>query len=95
MHLFPRLLLTALLAGLLSGGLATVLHNLGTVPIILQAETYEQAAEAPAHHATPSPAQPPTASTTAPPRRLMRMTTGAGRPRMARSGSPTRCWPTC
>lgn len=52
MQFFPRILLTALLAGLLSGAVATVLHNLGTVPIILQAETYEQTAEAPAHHAT-------------------------------------------
>lgn len=57
MQFFPRILLTALLAGLLSGAVATVLHNLGTVPIILQAETYEQAAEAPAHHATTAPSQ--------------------------------------
>jgi cobalt transporter subunit CbtA len=51
MQFFPRILLTALLAGLLSGAVATVLHNLGTVPIILQAETYEQAAEAHGHPA--------------------------------------------
>lgn len=57
MQSFPRILLTALLAGLLSGALATVLHNLGTVPIILQAETYERAAEAPDHHTTAAPCQ--------------------------------------
>ena len=44
MAVFRRLLLAALCAGLVSGVLATVAHQLGTVPLILQAETYEHPA---------------------------------------------------
>ena len=46
MALLTRLLLAALCAGVLSGALAAAAHQLGTVPLILQAETYEHA---PAH----------------------------------------------
>jgi cobalt transporter subunit CbtA len=44
MAVFRRLLLAALCAGLVSGVLAAVAHQLGTVPLILQAETYEHPA---------------------------------------------------
>lgn len=43
MHLLRPLFFAALLAGLLAGGAGTVLHHLGTVPLILQAEAYEAA----------------------------------------------------
>lgn len=51
MHLFRRIVLAAACAGLLTGVLATVAHQAGTVPIILRAEAYEQAADA-AHAAS-------------------------------------------
>lgn len=41
MAVFRRLLLAALCAGLVSGVSAAVAHHFGTVPLILQAETYE------------------------------------------------------
>jgi cobalt transporter subunit CbtA len=44
MGVFRRLLLAALCAGLVSGVVAAVAHQLGTVPLILQAETYEKPA---------------------------------------------------
>lgn len=44
MALFRRLVLAALCAGLLSGILAAAGHQIGTVPLILEAETYEAAA---------------------------------------------------
>jgi cobalt transporter subunit CbtA len=44
MAVFRRLLLAALCAGLVSGAVAALAHQLGTVPLILQAETYEKAA---------------------------------------------------
>jgi cobalt transporter subunit CbtA len=44
MAVFRRLLLAALCAGLVSGVLAAVAHQLGTVPLILHAETYEHPA---------------------------------------------------
>ena len=40
-----RLLLAALCAGLISGVFAAAAHHLGTVPLILKAEVYEEAAE--------------------------------------------------
>jgi cobalt transporter subunit CbtA len=46
---FRRLVLTALCAGVLAGVLAAAGHQIATVPLILQAEVYEQAA--PATHA--------------------------------------------
>ncbi len=55
MAVFRRLVFTALCAGLLSGVFATVAHQIATVPLILQAETYEEASEhamAAAHETT-------------------------------------------
>jgi len=54
MAAFRRLVSAALCAGLLSGILAWVAHQIGTVPLILEAESYEAAAQhasAPAHGA--------------------------------------------
>jgi cobalt transporter subunit CbtA len=47
MAAFRRLFFAALCAGLLAGVVATVAHQLGTVPIILKAEAYEAAAPRP------------------------------------------------
>jgi cobalt transporter subunit CbtA len=44
-----RLVWVALCAGLLSGLFAAAAHQIGTVPVILQAEMYEEAAQTPAH----------------------------------------------
>lgn len=44
MAVFRRLVFVAVCAGLLSGILATAAHQVGTVPIILKAETYEKPA---------------------------------------------------
>ena len=58
MTAFRRLFFAALCAGLLAGIFATVAHQIGTVPIILKAEVYEEAAQhaaAPAHsHGQPA-----------------------------------------
>ena len=43
MPFLRRVLLAALFAGVLSGALAAVLHQLATVPLILEAEKYEHA----------------------------------------------------
>jgi cobalt transporter subunit CbtA len=56
MTAFRRLLFAALCAGLLSGVLAAVGHQIGTVPLILEAETYETAAQQ--THAHPPAAAP-------------------------------------
>jgi cobalt transporter subunit CbtA len=45
MAVFRRLLYAALCAGLLSGIFVAVAHQIGTVPLILEAETYEEAAQ--------------------------------------------------
>src|ERR1700730_325426 len=52
MAIFRRLVFAALCAGLLSGVFATVAHQIVTVPLILQAETYEKPSErgSPAAH---------------------------------------------
>jgi len=47
-----RLVFAAACAGLLTGLLATVMHQVGTVPVILRAEVYERAADA-GHTAQP------------------------------------------
>ncbi len=60
MPVLRRLLYAALCAGLLSGVVATVAHLIGTVPLILEAETYEHAAE-------PATAQPPASAAAAAP----------------------------
>lgn len=44
MDLFRRIVFVSILAGLLAGLFVTLVHQVGTVPIILKAETYEQAA---------------------------------------------------
>lgn len=49
MAVFRRLLCAALCAGLLAGALAALAHQIGTVPLILKAETYEQGAPPAAH----------------------------------------------
>ena len=45
MAVFRKLVFAALCAGLLSGVFATAAHQIGTVPLILQAETYEKPSE--------------------------------------------------
>lgn len=47
--MFRRIMLSALVAGGLAGLFASGLQQLKVVPLILQAETYEQAMEPPAH----------------------------------------------
>jgi len=49
-----RILLVALCAGMLSGAFAAILHQLATVPLILEAEKYEHATEHVAPHAAPA-----------------------------------------
>ncbi|MGE0259130.1 MAG: CbtA family protein [Alphaproteobacteria bacterium] len=44
MPFLRRVLLAALFAGVLSGGFAALLHQIATVPLILEAEQYERAA---------------------------------------------------
>ena len=53
MTLFRRLLYAALCAGFLSGAIAAAAHQIGTVPLILKAETYEQIGAAVPHAAAP------------------------------------------
>lgn len=48
METFRRLFLVAALAGLISGVFITLVHQVSTTPLILAAEVYEGAAEAPA-----------------------------------------------
>lgn len=49
MKLFRGIVLTAVLAGALAGTVMTGAHHLWTVPLILEAEVYEDQAPAPAH----------------------------------------------
>ena len=49
MSVFRQILFTAVVAGLIGGALLTLLQNIGhvgVVPLILEAETYENAGEA-------------------------------------------------
>ena len=55
METFRRLLITAVLAGLLAGLFVTVVHQVATVPVILQAEVFEKAADAAADQAAAAP----------------------------------------
>jgi len=48
MQMFRRLFIAAASAGLLSGLFVTLVHNVTTVPVILAAEVFEKASEAPA-----------------------------------------------
>ena len=64
MSLFRNIVLTAVIAGLLSGLLMTVMQSFSVVPLILAAETYEHAGGAAGHsHGT----APDTAASTAAP----------------------------
>src|SRR3954468_24959785 len=45
MQMFRRLFIAAASAGLLSGLFVTLVHQVTTVPIILEAEVYEKAAD--------------------------------------------------
>jgi cobalt transporter subunit CbtA len=53
--IFRRLVFVAVCAGLLSGIFATAAHQIGTVPIILKAETYEKVAANPTAEAHEHP----------------------------------------
>lgn len=60
MTVFRRIVLTAALAGTIAGLFVTALHAITTVPLILRAETYEDAAHAGApsiHGVLPAPHQ--------------------------------------
>jgi predicted cobalt transporter CbtA len=46
MDMFRRLFIAAASAGLLSGLFVTLVHQVTTVPVILDAEVYETAADA-------------------------------------------------
>jgi cobalt transporter subunit CbtA len=56
MQMFRRLFIAAASAGLLSGLFVTLVHNVTTVPVILAAEVFEKASEAPAADADAAPA---------------------------------------
>ncbi|MDY0885792.1 CbtA family protein [Dongia soli] len=45
MDTFRRLLITAVLAGVIAGVFVTVVHQIATIPVILKAEVFEKAAE--------------------------------------------------
>src|SRR6185369_5172258 len=49
MAVFRSIVFSAVLAGLIAGGLATVLQRIGAVPLILRAEVYEHQSEASGH----------------------------------------------
>ena len=78
---FRTIVFAAALAGLLAGLLLTVVQQLGTVPLILQAEVYEQ---------RPRPA----AATAMAGHDHAATSTRPGRRRTASSGPPSRRWPT-
>ncbi len=59
MSLFRQLFFVALCAGTLSGVVITAAHQVGSVPIILEAEVFEKAAEAKAAGAGPAPVSTP------------------------------------
>lgn len=56
MSLFRNIVFTAVIAGLLSGLLLTVMQSFSTVPLILQAEVYENAAPEAGHSHDAAPA---------------------------------------
>jgi len=62
MSLFRNIVFTAVIAGLLSGLLLTVMQSFSTVPLILQAETYEnagaEAGHSHSHDAVPAAGAP-------------------------------------
>jgi cobalt transporter subunit CbtA len=61
MQMFRRLFIAAASAGLLSGLFVTLIHQVTTVPIILEAEVFEKAAD---EKAAAAPAAEPTANAT-------------------------------
>ncbi|MFB9953466.1 CbtA family protein [Rhizobium puerariae] len=61
MSLFRNIVFAAVIAGLLSGLLLTVMQSFSTVPLILQAETYENAAPEAGHSHEAAPAAGATA----------------------------------
>jgi cobalt transporter subunit CbtA len=63
MQMFRRLFIAAASAGLLSGLFVTLIHQVTTVPVILAAEVFEKAAEAPAPAADVAPSAADAAST--------------------------------
>ncbi|WP_037087555.1 CbtA family protein [Neorhizobium vignae] len=62
MSLFRNIVFTAVIAGLLSGLLLTVMQSFSTVPLILQAEVFENAAPEAGHSHDAAPAASATAS---------------------------------
>lgn len=66
MSLFRNIVFTAVVAGLLSGLLMTVMQSFSTVPLILAAETYENAGGEEAGHSHSHDAAPAAAGTAAP-----------------------------
>lgn len=56
MSLFRNIVFTAVIAGLLSGLLLTIMQSFSTVPLILQAETYENAEAGHSHSHDAAPA---------------------------------------
>ncbi|CDZ66968.1 Cobalt transporter subunit CbtA [Neorhizobium galegae bv. orientalis] len=58
MSLFRNIVFTAVIAGLLSGLLLTVMQSFSTVPLILQAEVFENAAPEAGHSHDAAPAAP-------------------------------------
>lgn len=54
MNVFRSIVFSAVVAGLAVGAVITVIQQFGTVPLILQAEVFEKAAEHHAHAATPA-----------------------------------------
>ena len=78
MTLFRNIVFAAALAGLIAGVFVTVVHEIGTVPIILKAETYENAAEDSAAPATDAEAATESISTK--PRRGRRATVSSAPP---------------
>jgi cobalt transporter subunit CbtA len=63
MSLFRNIVFTAVIAGLLSGLLMTVMQSFSTVPLILQAETYENAGGEGAGHSHSHDAAPAAGAT--------------------------------
>jgi len=55
MDVLRRLVFTAVIAGLITGGLVTLAHYFGTASIIARAEVYEKAADEADQIATPAP----------------------------------------
>lgn len=66
MSLFRNIVLAAVIAGLLSGLLMTVMQSFSTVPLILAAETFENAGGEEAGHSHSHDAAAPAAGTAAP-----------------------------